>query len=401
MEKKNMKGKDDCIECGAGKMELDARKGELECNSCGIVVSSADMLDTNPGKTTYGGESATHEAVRNNCDINGNMGTSGGYMDTKGLVGGNRKKWNRLRKVNRSTTRLKHPLAEAVRKKIKEMYGSFAMQAAEPFIKMMCKPLKGELELQRQALDNKALKKQLGMPKQSICRKKSGVRGESSELNIILLAMAAVEVAGELGLLSKMDRRAGMAQHKLTRKQLINAKRTLLNHFKARITMGWEEKPATKTPDDIREDGVEQAIEHIHDMLGESLREELLDEVNYETEARLALLGEGSTSALTANTEVRMAVCVAFFATLVSMGLQAGMADRLGAVFGMTGSGIRSRYEALSAAEKAGEADYNGVFLQCEMTCLEILATLHPAHALITRAGLGDLWSHKEGSSAS
>jgi hypothetical protein len=401
MTNRNMNGKDDCVECGAGKMELDAEKGELECNTCGIVASSADILDTNPGKTTYGGESATHEVVRNNCDQNANMGTGGGYMDTKGLSASERKKWNRLRKVNRSTTRLKHPLAEAVRKKIKEMYGSFAMQAAEPFVKMMCKPLKGNLELQRQALDNKALKKQLGMPKQSICRKKTGVRGKSTELNIILLAMAAVEVAGELGLLSKMDRRAGMAQHDLTRKQLVNAKRTLLNHFKARIKMGWEEKPPTKTPDDIREDGVDQAVEHIHDMLDESLGEELLDEVNYETEARLALLGEGKTSALTANTEVRMAVCVAFFATLVSMGLQAGMADRLGAVFGMTGSGIRSRYEALSAAEKAGEGDYNGVFLRCEMTCLEILATLQPAHTLIQRVGLGEVWSNKEGSSVS
>ena len=48
-----------------------------------------------------------------------------------------------------------------------------------------------------------------------------------------------------------------------------------------------------------------------------------------------------------------MAVCVTFYASLVRFGLQPGMADRLGAVFGLTGSGIRSRYEALVAAERA------------------------------------------------
>ena len=142
--------------------------------------------------------------------------------------------------------------------------------------------------------------------------------------------MAAVEVAGDLGLLSKMDRRAGMDQYGITRKQLLSAKRALLNHFKARITMGWEPQPPVKTPAERREDGVEQAVHHIHDMLFK-LSEDVLSEqdhakVTAESEARLALLEEGTADALTGNTEVRMAVCAVFYATLVSLGLQAGMA---------------------------------------------------------------------------
>lgn len=401
MDNMNKKETENCEECGGKMAMVDERKGELECVSCGLTIDAKDMFDTNEGKTTFGGESATHEAVRNDCDINERMGTNGSFMDTRHLSGKGRKKWNRLGKVNRSTSRLKHPVADAVRKKVKEMYGPYAMQAAEPFVKMMCKPLKGELEQQRQALDNKALKKKLGMPKQSICRKKEEVRGCDSRQNIALMAMAAVEVAGDFDLLSKMDRRTGMEQDGITRKQLISAKRTLLGHYKARVTMGWEEPPVRKKPGHLREDGVEQAVNHTHDMLADVLTEAQHDEVNYETEARLALLSEGTDKALTMNTEVRMAICVAFYATLVRMGLHAGMADRLGAVFGMTGSGIRSRYEAFVALETSGEADFNGAFIIGEMTCLELLATLHPAHTLIQRAGLGLAWNSKSTASSS
>jgi hypothetical protein len=83
------------------------------------------------------------------------------------------------------------------------------------------------------------------------------------------------------------------------------------------------------------------------------------------------------------------------------MGLQAGLADRLGAVFGMSGSGFRSRYEAFVALAASGEADFNGAFINGEMTCLELLATLHPSHTLIQRAGLGLACNSKNTASSS
>ena len=396
------KKEQECKECGAGQMVLDAEKAELYCNVCGITTPSKDVIDANAGKNTYGGEGvATHSPVRNDDNINANIGTSGSIMSTRGMTAEKRKKWNRLNKVNRGNVRIKHPLRDSVRKKVQEMYGTYAMEAAEPYVKMMCKPLKPEHELERQALKDESLKRRLSMPKQAICRKKADLRGDSKEARIVMMAMAAVEVARELGESSRMDRRSGMNQYGITRKQLLSAKRALLNHFKARVTMGWEPKPPVKTPEERREDGVEQAVNHIHDMLSDVLSEEDHLKVNSEVEARLALLGEPTAEALTANTEVRMAVCAVFYATLVSLGLQAGMADRLGAVFGITGSGIRARYEAFASAEASGEADYNGAFLLIAMTCFEILATLHPEHNLIQKAGLGDVWNSEKGSSSS
>jgi hypothetical protein len=395
MINKNMKENETCEDCFAGTMEIDAHKGELICSECGIVAASQDLFDGDAGKTTYGGDSATHHGVQTNCDSNDQIGTQGAFMDLRGVPANQRGDWVRRRKVNRSTSRIKHPLSVAVRKKVKEMYGDYASRAVEPYIKMACKPLKGELEEQRSALEgkDKALKKALGMPKQSICRKGKGVRGETSEQNIVLLAMAVVEVAGRLDQLSKMDRRSGMEQHGIKKKQLVSAVKTILNHYRARVRMEWETAPRKKTPGEIREDGVDQAVHHIHDMLGDVLVERDHLELNQDVEARLALLNEGTADALTGNTEVRMAVCVTFYASLVRLGLQPGMADRLGAVFGLTGSGIRSRYEALVAAERAGEMNYNGAFLDTEKSCLELLMALHPDHTLIQRAGLESLWN--------
>lgn len=399
MVNKNMKENDKCNECGYGVMELDALKAELSCTECGIVVPTAEIMDANAGKTTYGGESATHSATQTNCDTKGQLGTHGSYMDLKGVPAGQRKDWNRRAKINRSTTRLTHPLSLKVRKAIKEMYGDYAARAAEPFIKMTCKPLKPELEEIRQGLSDKAMKKALGMPKQSICRKGTGVRGDGSQQNIVLLAMAIVEVAGRLGILSKMDRRAGMDQFNITGKQLINAVKTIMRHYKARCGMKWETAPQAKTPAEIREDGVEQAVQHIHDMLGDVLTEDEHIMVNYETEARLALLNEGTAEALTGNNEVRMVVCTAFYATLVDAGLQTGMADKLGGVFGITGSGIRSRYEDFVTSEQSGMVNFNGAYMRGEESCMELLFAKHPDHTLIQRGGLDFLWDTQKSAS--
>ena len=77
MDKVNMKEEEEqaCDDCGAGKMLLDANKGELYCDACGITTPSKDIMDANAGKTTYGGESATHQAVRNDENVNANIGT--------------------------------------------------------------------------------------------------------------------------------------------------------------------------------------------------------------------------------------------------------------------------------------------------------------------------------------
>ena len=74
MINKNMKENETCEDCFAGTMEIDVHKGELICSECGIVAASQDLFDGDAGKTTYGGDSATHHGVQTNCDSNDQIG---------------------------------------------------------------------------------------------------------------------------------------------------------------------------------------------------------------------------------------------------------------------------------------------------------------------------------------
>ena len=252
---------------------------------------------------------------------------------------------------------------------------------------MSCKPLTGEQELLRQKAD-KSMNTRLSMPKQSICRKKKGIKGSSDEQNAVIIAAAIVELAGELGLMPKFDRRATMEQAGIVPKQIMNARINILRHWKARVTMGWAAMPPRKNANDKREDAIVQAMEHIFDMLGEHRNEEDFDRVLYETEARLALLKEGTSEALSINVEERMLVSVSVYASLTTFGLQSGAADLLADVFGLTSSGIRSRYDALVKESASGEFHDNGAF-DMSQTCGELLGESHEQNALIAKFRLG------------
>ena len=240
----------------------------------------------------------------------------------------------------------------------------------------------------------------LGMPKQSICRKKKGIKGTSDEQNAVIIAAAIVELAGELGLMPKFDRRATMEQAGIVPKQIMNARITILRHWKARVSMNWAAMPPRKSANDRREDAIVQAMEHIFDMLGDHHDEEDFNRVLYETEARLALLKEGTGEALSINVEERMLVSVSVYASLTSFGLQSGAADLLAAVFGSTSSGIRSRHEALVNESASGEFRDNGAFDMSQL-CGDLLNESQEQNALIAKFRLGRVCGKRFSSSES
>jgi hypothetical protein len=304
---------------------------------------------------------------------------------SRGIV--NPKKYYLLEKIDRSSIRNPHPFAQRVKNNIETLYGRHALHILEFLVEMSCRPLTGEQEVIRKKQD-KSLNGRLGMPKQSICRKKKGIKGSSDEQNAVIIAAGIVELAGEIGLMPKFDRRATMEQAGIVPKQIRNARISINRHWKARVTMGWAMMPPRKEADDKREDAIVQAMEHIFDMLGDHLNQEDYERVLYETEARLALLKEGTSKALSINIEERMLVSVSVYASLTTFGLQSGAADLLAGVFGLTSSGIRSRYDALVKESASGKFQGNGAF-DMSQTCRELLNESHEQNALIAKFRLG------------
>jgi hypothetical protein len=387
-----------CDECCSKELKSVPDKGEVWCIDCGLVHKSQDVQANDNGAALFG-ENAHYQAVRIDADQNRSMGNTGPKMKFGSAGVKNRRKYYLLEKIDRSSVRNPHPFARRVKSLIETLYGRHALHILEWLVEMSCKPLSSEQEMIRKKQD-KSMYTRLGMPKQSICRKKKGIKGSSDEQNAVIIAAAIVELAGEIGLMPKFDRRSTMEQAGIVPKQIMNARIRIMSHWKARVSMGWAAMPPRKNANDRREDAIVQAMEHVFDMLGDHLSSEDFEDVLYETEARLALLQEGTGEALSINIEERMLVSVAVYASLTSFGLQSGAADLLADVFGLTSSGIRSRFDALVKESDSGEFHDNGAF-DMSITCAEQLNESQQQNALIAKFRLARVCVKRNSSSES
>tara|TARA_B110000444_G_scaffold259679_1_gene304239 strand:+ start:76150 stop:77355 length:1206 start_codon:yes stop_codon:yes gene_type:complete len=385
-----------CDECCSKELKKVPDKGEVWCLDCGLVHKDQEITANDNGGILFG-ENAHYHPVRNDVDRNRSMGHTGPKMKFGSAGVKDRRKYYLLEKIDRSSVRNPHPFARRVKSVIETLYGRHALHILEWIVEMSCKPLSSEQEMVRKKQDN-SMNTRLGMPKQSICRKKKGIKGGSDEQNAVIIAAAIVELAGEIGLMPKFDRRATMEQAGITPKQIMNARIRIMSHWKARVTMGWAAMPPRKNANDRREDAVVQAMEHVFDMLGDHLEAADFEDVLYETEARLALLKEGTGEALSINIEERMLVSVAAYASLTTFGLQSGAADLLADVFGLTSSGIRSRYDALVKESESGTFRDNGAF-DMSISCRELLDESHEQNGLIAKFRLGRVCAKRISSS--
>jgi len=387
-----------CDECCSKELKNVPDKGEVWCLDCGLVHKSHDVVANDNGAALFG-ENAHYQSVRVDADQNRSMGNTGPKMRFGAAGVKDRRKYYLLEKIDRSSVRNPHPFARRVKSVIETLYGRHALHILEWLVEMSCKPLSSEHEMIRKKQD-KSMYTRLGMPKQSICRKKKGIEGSSDEQNAVIIAAAIVELAGEIGLMPKFDRRSTMEQAGIVPKQIMNARIRIMSHWKARVSMGWAAMPPRKNANDRREDAIVQAMEHVFDMLGDHLSAEDFEDVLYETEARLALLQEGTGQALSINIEERMLVSVAVYASLTTFGLQSGAADLLADVFGLTSSGIRSRFDALVKESESGDFNDNGAF-DMSITCAEQLNESQQQNALIAKFRLERVCAKRNSSSQS
>lgn len=370
-----------CDDCAGMNMTHDAEKGESVCDDCGLVTELQLGLAADNGSILFG-ESAHYQPVRMDKDINANIGTAGSKMyGGRGVSAARRRQYRLFEKIHRSTPENPHPFAKRVKRNIESLFGRQMSHMLEFMAEMSCRPLNSEQEAIRQK-QAKSMKRRLGMPKNSICRKGEGIKGCSEEENAVIIAVAIVELSGKLGMFPEMDRRSLMAQFGITNRQILNARKRILDHWKARVTMGWAKMPVRKSIEDKREDEIDQGMNHLFDALAEVLSERDYEDVLYETSARLLLLHEGSKDALTLNIEARMVVSVVTYAALNVYGLQSGTADVIAEVFGITSSGVRSRYYALVKEVHQGTFHDNGAF-DTSQTYKEVILDSREQHALI------------------
>ena len=348
---------DECEDCGSRNAIYDSKLGEKTCAECGLVDVNYSPIDNIADNISQGPERQMERVARGSSP-----GTSGAKLMPGDLKGVKNKAFWKFSKRKYDSFRQKHPFCKKVHDLIESRYGKNVRDVVYEITEMSCTPLKPEQEKKRSELKDKSLSKSLSMPKQSICRQKKGLKGESEHQNAVIMADAIVELAGELGILPKFDRRRSLSNDGITSKQIMKARIIILNHWKARSRMKWSNPIPRKSPGEKRYDEITQAMLHTDQMLLDFLPEQTVDKVLEDVSARIQALGEGRENATTINTEARMIVATLTYASLKMMELEKGLLAKIADCLNKTGSGVSASLEGFQQKVKEGAIVDNGAF---------------------------------------
>jgi transcription initiation factor TFIIIB Brf1 subunit/transcription initiation factor TFIIB len=357
--------KDRCEDCGSYELTTSHVRAEKVCDDCGLVAEF-QVYTANDDNRNHG-EEAT--AGRVNTFGKTDIGTALGSkplskQEIRGLSPSARKAFFRLRLMERGTVRDSHPFYGKVMNQMKSLYGSYSAIRLEHLARMACTPLNLKESKIRDGLKS-CDQKRLAMPKQSICRQKDDLKGDSEENNARIIAIALAELGGDLQITSKIDRRYDLPRFGLTDKQILTAKTIIMKHYKARVSFLGVAPPRRIDPSELRCDDVDQVISHLEENLSITLSDADLDAVHRNAGYRLDLLrepGDGVQTPLTVNTNIRMVVACVYYATLQSLDLADGLLNRVASTCRLTGSGVSSRLEQFRDEDISGKLFVDGAF---------------------------------------
>ncbi len=357
--------KDMCEDCGGDEFTTNYVRAEKVCDDCGLVA--VFQVYTASDDNRNHGEEAT--AGRVNTFGKTDKGTALGSkplskQEIRGLSPSARKAFFRLRLMERGTVRDSHPFYGKVMNQMKSLYGSYSAIRLEHLARMACTPLTPEESEIRDALKS-CDQKRLAMPKQSICRQKDDLKGDSEENNARIIAIALAEIGGDLQITSKIDRRYDLPRFGLTDKQILTAKTIIMKHYKARVSFLGVAPPRRIDPSELRDDDVDQVTAHLEENLSTTLSDADLDAVHRNAAYRLDLLcepGDGVQTPLTVNTNIRMVVACVYYAALQSLDLADGLLNRVASTCRLTGSGVSSRLEQFRDEDASGKLFVDGAF---------------------------------------
>jgi hypothetical protein len=357
--------KDRCEDCGSYELTTSHVRAEKVCDDCGLVAEF-QVYTANDDNRNHG-EEAT--AGRVNTFGKTDIGTALGSkplskQEIRGLSPSARKAFFRLRLMERGTVRDSHPFYGKVMNQMKSLYGSYSAIRLEHLARMACTPLNLKESKIRDGLKS-CDQKRLAMPKQSICRLKDDLKGDSEENNARIIAIALAEIGGDLQITSKIDRSYDLPRFGLTDKQIRTAKTIIMKHYKARVSFLGVAPPRRIAPSELRDDDVDQVTAHLEENLSATLSDADLDAVHRNAAYRLDLLcepGDGVQTPLTVNTNIRMVIACVYYATLQSLDLADGLLNRVASTCRLTGSGVSSRLEQFRDEDASGKLFVDGAF---------------------------------------
>ena len=344
-----------CDDCGS-KLLIDKARGVGVCeNDFCALEHNLIFNDADTNASSVFGEEAQSGAV----DDEGKAGTKMRVFDNKDWSGKTipakkMKDFRRYTWADANSQREKDPMAGQLKNKLREMFGKDVALAARLLAEAAARKLTPEQEAVRKTLTSSE-QKRLKCPKTSICRKPKGVRGNSDKQNLEIMALAIASLSYKLFSTAPVNEMELMKQYGISKEQLNNAKRTILDHWKARISQGWAMPPGRVKLVVARIDGLDIAVENLVGALADRLSEADLDKVMKAFWDVLTSLDEPSVDGPVANMAIGMVAACVMYTVLERFNLHERNLNCIAKAVGLSGAGVKSRIAEMKQRYESGQ----------------------------------------------
>ena len=356
-----------CDDCGS-KLLIDKARGVGVCEDefCALEHNLI-FNDADTNASSVFGEEAQSGAVNDD----GKAGTKMRVSDNKDWSGKtiSAKKMKNFRRwswADANSQREKDPMAGQLKNKLREMFGKDVAFAARILAEAAARKLTPEQEAVRKTLTSSE-QKRLKCPKTSICRKPKGIRGNSDKQNLEIMALAIASLSYKLFNTAPVNEMELMKQYGITKDQLNNAKRTIMDHWKARISQGWAMPPGRVKLVVARIDGLDIAVENLVAALAGRLSDAALDKVMETFWDVLSELDEPSVDGPVANMAIGMVAACMLYAVLERFKLHERNLNCIAKAVGLSGAGVKSRIAEMKKRYENGElSKAKGMFVSSD-----------------------------------
>ena len=366
--------KTNCDDCG-GNLTIDLVRAEGVCDNCSLVHDHVTTdADTNSGTSL--GEGRHNEAVNRVAGhgaarLGGRMNPFGGLFDGAGnrLSPQARKTYTRIGRIDLSSQRDTDPMFAQLMFTIREMFGKDLAGAVEPLARATARKLTPEQEATRKTL-TPGERRRLKCPKTSICRAGGAehpeLRGGTDQENLQIMGLAIASIAAKWFRTVSINEKQLMEAYGITQKQLINARKVIMQHYQERIKQRWAVQPNQLSAAAAREDEFDKVAHNLVDGLAGRMSDPQLDAVMEAFFVVMSHIGEPSVDASTSNIAISMVAGCVMYNILTQMGLQNGNLSAVAKAVRRSGAGIKSRLEELKVRYKNGEFEEGDILFTTE-----------------------------------
>ena len=342
-----------CDECN-GKLTIDLARAEGVCDNCSLV-HNLPTLDADSNSSSSFGE----EAHVGKVDEDGKAGTKmdlRNQKDGKGapLSARNKKIFDRISRIDRNTQRRKDPMFYQLMLKMREIFGENLAHATRFLAEATARKLTPKQEEKRKALKSTSMRNRLACPKTSLTRREEGIKGESEEQMLAIMALAIASLSAKWFGTVPINEKRIMDQYGISKAQLTAAKNTIAKHYKARVSMGWALAPRTVMLAANRSSDFEAALENLDDALTGRLTIDELEMVFDAFKDAMNALEEPSMDGPMANVSIQMVAACVLYEVMSQLGLNEGHLNAIANAVGLSGAGVKNRLQNMKELHDEG-----------------------------------------------